>query len=136
VRYAITANLAWLFELDRGSHSSWAMIVGSQPTERDKSLPSHANGCSVYIQYSMLGSRVPDEAVESRFDDHKSYITMAFDQRHDLVSDGERDEAFRFMAEDLRAYAERISTAESLLAAVADRIFDRGFVHRAMRSRA
>jgi hypothetical protein len=132
--FAIKPDLLWLFELDRGSHSSWAMMVGVQPTDGDKSLPSHADECAVYIEYSMLGSRVPDEAVDNRFGDHKSYFTMVFDHRHDLINHGEREGAFRFMAEDLQAYAARIHTRESLLAAVADGMFDTGFVDRALGS--
>jgi hypothetical protein len=130
--FAIKPDLLWIFELEPGGHSSWAMMVGVQPTDGDKSLPSHADECAVYMDYSMLGSRVPDEAVDSRFDDHQSYFTMVFDHRHDLINHGEREGAFRFMAEDLQAYADRIHTRESLLAAVADGMFDKGFVDRAL----
>lgn len=133
--FAIKPNLVWLFELDRESHSSWAMMVGAQPIAGDKSLPSHANECAVYIDYSLLGSHVPDEAIDSRFDDHKSYFTIVFDHRNDLISHGQRDEAHGFMAEDLQAHADRIQTTASLLAAVADGMFDEGLVHRALDSR-
>jgi hypothetical protein len=126
--FAIKPDLLWIFELDRGSHSSWAMMVGVQPTDGDKLLPSHADECAIYMDYSMLGSRVPDEAVDSRFDDHQSYFTMVLDHRHDLINHGEREGALRFMAEDLQAYADRIDTRESLLAVVADGMFDKGFV--------
>ncbi len=44
-----------------------------------------------------------------RFDDHRSFFTMASDHKHDLISEAERNAVYAFMAGTWRA---RSATSE------------------------
>ena len=133
--FSTSRELCWVFELDRGS--SWAklgMLVGVGVRAW---LPGNgvarANDGHLYIEYPLLGSAVPPEAIGTRFDDHGSYFTMAFDHAHDLVSEEERRRAFDFMAADLAELVNRCSTEEELRSAVAAGTFDSGYVDPRLR---
>jgi hypothetical protein len=129
---ADTGELIWVFDLDRGrSWAAWSVMVGVVVREWHPELAAlrHNNG-DVMIDYSLLGSAVPPAAAGSRFDDHRSYFSMVFDHRHDLVGEEERAEAFAFMASDLAAIVGRLPAVADLRAAVAAGQFRSGFVCR------
>jgi hypothetical protein len=85
------------------------------------------------IEYPMLGNAVPPAAAGSRFDDHLSYFTMAFDHKHDLISEDERSTAYAFMARDLARMVRAMPGVSDLRAAVSSGLFARGFVLPALR---
>jgi hypothetical protein len=125
-------ELTWVIELDRGaSWSPWALALGCavRSWRADDDVPRVA-GCDVQIDYAMLPSGVPDAALGTRFDDHRSYFTMVFQHAHDLVDDGERIEAFQYCADDVRGLATRLATVAALRQAVRDGVFASGFVDR------
>ena len=132
---ARTDELIWAFDLDRGrSWSPWAVMIGIVVRERHPGLavPRHNDG-EVMIEYPMLGDAVPPAAAGSRFDDHLSYFTMAFDHQHDLISEDERSAAYAFMAGDLARMVRAMPEVSDLRAAVKAGLFARGFVLPALR---
>ena len=132
---ARTDELIWAFDLDRGrSWNPWAVMTGIVVRERHPGLarPRHNEG-EVMIEYPMLGDAVPPAAAGSRFDDHLSYFTMAFDHKHDLISADERGAAYAFMAGDLARMVQAMPEVRDLRAAVKTGLFARGFVLPALR---
>ena len=132
---ARTDELIWAFDLDRGrSWNPWAVMIGIVVRERHPGLaaPRHNDG-EVMIEYPMLGDAVPPAAAGSRFDDHQSYFTMAFDHKHDLISADERSAAYAFMTGDLARMVRAMPEVSDLRAAVRTGLFARGFVLPALR---
>ena len=110
------------------------MMIGIVVREQQPGLtaPRHNDG-EVMIEYPMLGDAVPPAAAGSRFDDHLSYFTMAFDHKHGLISEDERSAAYAFMAGDLARIVRAMPDVSDLRAAVTAGLFARGFVLPALR---
>jgi len=77
------------------------------------------------IEYTMLGDAVPPAAAGSRFGDHLSYFTMAFDHKHGLISEDERSAAYAFMTGDLARMVRATPEVSDLRAAVRAGLFAR-----------
>jgi len=125
-------ELVWVFELDRGrAWSPWTMMVGGAVRERleVEGIPTVAD-CHAQIEYALMPSGIPDAAIGTRFNDHRSFFTMVFDHKHDLVPDDVRREAFAYMAADLQELPVRLATLHALREAVTGGTFSSGFVDR------
>jgi hypothetical protein len=135
-RWFVTSDeLTWVFELDRGAAwSRRAMTVGAavRAWTGDEAI-RRANNGHVVVDYALFGSAVPDEAVGTRFDDHRSYFTMMFDHMHDLVTVDERLRSFEWMAKDLGHLTHEHTTVDALRQAVSVGSFESGFVDRRLR---
>ncbi|MDR2986906.1 MAG: hypothetical protein LBV34_18920 [Nocardiopsaceae bacterium] len=130
-----SGELTWVFELDRGAAwSRWTPMLGCDVRAwRDDEGVRRVSECATQVEYAQLPLGVPDEALGSRFDDHRSYFTMVFDHTHDLVDDDVRIRAFEYCAEDMRDLATRLSTLAALREAVQEGTFSSGFVDRRLK---
>jgi hypothetical protein len=103
-----------------GAVRDW-LELDARPAVRD---------CHVQIEYALMPLGIPGVAAGTRFSDHRSFFTMVFDHKHDLVADDVRREAFAYMASDLRDLAARLITLRALRQAVAEGLFASGFIDR------
>lgn len=127
-------ELVWVAELDRGaSWSRWTAMFGAvvRAWSPDADAP-HVHHAHVSQEYARYGDVVPPAAAGTRFDDHLSWYTAAFDHTHELLTADDRAEAFAVMAADLVRLFDRVRTREELVAAVEAGEVG-GFVHRRLR---
>ena len=117
--YARSAELVWVAQLDRYSARPWGLISGAvvRAWSPDDGWPQYADA-HLFQDYTLYGGGVPAAAMQSRFDDHRSYFTMIMDHTHSLVSDHERLEAVDFMARDVAALFRRVTTLDALATSV------------------
>jgi hypothetical protein len=81
-----------------------------------------------------LGNSVPAAAEGTRFNDHRSYFTMAFDLDHGLIPDEERWAAVSFAAHDLANLMNSVKTIGDLAGLLQHDILTNAFVSRDLRA--
>ncbi len=129
-------ELVWVVEPERRrGEAKWSFRIGclSRALEPGKESPRE-NECHLTSDYVFFGDSVPDAAVGTRFDDHRSYFTMAFDLDHDLISDEERRAAVLFAAQDLAKRMGAAKTIGDIAELLRRKILVNAFVHRDLRA--
>lgn len=66
------------------------------------------------ISYEALSAAVPSSASGTRFADHRSYFTMAFDFSHEALGPEARAEALQFAVDEIRCFVDANPTAKAL----------------------
>jgi len=125
-------QLIWVVEPERRrGEAKWSLCIGclSRALEPSEESP-HENECHLISEYVYFGESVPEAAVGTRFDDHRSYFTMAFDLDHDLISDEERRAAVLFAARDLAERMGAVRTVDDLAGLLRRKELVNAFVHR------
>jgi hypothetical protein len=133
--YRSSTELVWAVALQRSRHGQhWYVNMGilvralhpgvERPREDD---------CDIQIRYEDLPGSAPPAADSSRLSDRRSYFTMIQDLMHQMVDDAERMAAIDFMADDLAALADSVTTVENLAERYAAGAFKSGYVARDLR---
>ncbi len=113
--YARSPELIWVVWPRKARFSRWFSIeVGVLSTELtpDLEYPTY-DECHFLSDYAFIGERVPEAAKASRFDDHRSYFSMALVVDDDRISDTERREAIEFAAADLGTLTSTVTTVQA-----------------------
>lgn len=125
-------QLIWVVEPERHrGEAKWSFRIGclSRALAPGKESP-HDNECHLMSDYVFFGDSVPDAAAGTRFDDHRSYFTMAFDLDHGLISDEERRMAVLFAARDLADRMGAVGTIDDLAGLLRRKELVNAFVSR------
>ncbi|WP_088284609.1 hypothetical protein [Kineosporia sp. A_224] len=116
-----TQELRWIVEADRGPWSAWDLVVGAVVLawrEQADLGELHASDGHFVVSASQLGAIAPPEAASSRFNSRESYFAMVLDGRHALCTIEERRFALNWLADDVAAVVNRVSTLADLTALV------------------
>jgi hypothetical protein len=127
-------EILWVIEADRGaSWSRWAVMVGAivKAWAPDVASP-HASDGHLVTDYAYLTSAVPEAAVGTRFDDHVSYFSQAFDHQYWGMEVDERRAAMAFMADDIAHFCRANATLDDVALLISSGRVG-GFVHRRLR---
>jgi hypothetical protein len=128
-------ELIWVVEPERRrGEAKWSFRIGCLSRALAPGIESpHDNECHLTSDYVFFGDSVPGGAAGTRFDDHRSYFTMAFDLDHDLISDDERRAAVTFAAEDLAERMSAVKTIGDLCEFLRRKSLVNAFIHRALK---
>ena len=132
--YARSSELIWVVWPRKARFSRWFSIeVGALSRELtpDLEYPTY-DECHFLCDYAFIGERVPDAAKGTRFDDHRSYFSMALVVDEDRISDTERREAIEFATADLGTLTSTVTTMQAFGAWRATEAPD-SFLHVALR---
>jgi hypothetical protein len=112
-----SSEVLWVIEADRArSRDPWAVMVGAVVKGWSPDLASpHASDGHLISEYVFLTSAVPEAAEGTRFDDHTSYFTMAFDHNSGGMDLLERRAAMAFMAQDIARFCRHHATLQDLV---------------------
>jgi len=113
--YARSAELIWVVWPQKARYSRWFSIdVGllSRELTPDLMHPTY-DECHFLCDYAFIGERVPEAAKGSRFDDHRSYFTMALTVDDERISDTQRREAVEFAAADLGTLTATVTSMQA-----------------------
>lgn len=112
-----SSEILWVIEADRGSsRDPWAVMVGAVVKDWAPHLASpHASDGHFISEYAFLTSAVPEAAEGTRFDDHTSYFTNAFDHDYRGMDLDERRAAMAFMADDIARFCRAHATLNDLV---------------------
>jgi hypothetical protein len=134
--YCSSPELVWAVALQKSRHGQrWYVNIGilARPLHPGVERPRE-DDCDIQTRYEDLPGPVPPAAHGSRLSDRRSYFTMILDLGHQMVDDAERRAAIDFMADDLAATADSVTTVEDLAQRYADGGFNSAYVARSLRA--
>jgi hypothetical protein len=132
--YLQTIELIWVVKPERIFRGlTWAIHLGCHIRALDpESQRPRQHECHVQLDYKQFGDAVPDAATGSRFDDHSSYFSSAFDLSYLKITDAARMEAISFAARDMSEQMITVDTVARLAKFISDYQI-RGFISRQAR---
>jgi hypothetical protein len=127
-------ELIWVVKPERIFRGlTWAIHLGCHIRALDpESQRPRQHECHVQLDYKQFGDAVPDAATGSRFDDHSSYFSSAFDLSYLKITDAARMEAISFAARDMSEQMITVDTVARLAKFISDYQI-RGFISRQAR---